>query len=498
MAVALPPIDNAKHGKNERSYSQSSRRSTNVSATERLPRVGNRKERELYEKKMGLRALQKHLTKAETAQYRYSYKHNMCLDMLREGFHLSFKELFLLIQRQNEERLAAGAETLMWTLIMLQDEYDKLDTLRRYLTTAETSFRKGDYSSVYEARFELANYFQQMKDKWLADHFFQTCLETAALIETDSGKTKAEGHCNFGITLEENSVNYDAAKHFEAYYNLAKGHKEDWVKEDIKRGPISFFTDACIHLYRINTTIGNELEQQGEMSSCVQYHVKALENSKESGDKKLEGEASYRLGMTYETMGNLETALLHLNTFYNSCKISKDSEGLGRACDAIAKAYARMGVKDQSIEYLKEFVETAEATGMDAELAKACHNLGNIFNSLGNYKEAGEYFNRAYNISRAMGDSQSIQINRVQSGIAQAHAMLGMYSTVVVNASESREYLERTVDWKSIRANIYEPKADKTGKPAAVEPSPARATEPTEEKNPVEEPQSSGQSEGIN
>ena len=86
-----------------------------------------------------------------------------------------------------------------------------------------------------------------------------------------------------------------------------------------------------------------------------------------------------------------------------------------------------------------------------------------ISNNLqGSYREAGEYFNRAYNISRAMGETDSIQVNRVQSGIAQAHAMLNMYSSIVVNATQSRDFLERTMDWKSIRANIQESKADRS------------------------------------
>ena len=63
----------------------------------------------------------------------------------------------------------------------------------------------GDFQSVYMARYELACYFQQTNDKWLADHFFKTCLETSSFIDTDGGKTKAEGHCNVGLALEENS-----------------------------------------------------------------------------------------------------------------------------------------------------------------------------------------------------------------------------------------------------------------------------------------------------
>ena len=61
-----------------------------------------------------------------------------------------------------------------------------------------------------------------------------------------------------------------------------------------------------------------------------------------------------------------------------------------------------------------------------------------------------------------MGESEAIQVNRVQSGIAQAHAMLSLYSNLVVEGAWSRDCLERTMDWKSIRANIFESRDERS------------------------------------
>ncbi|KAK7097851.1 tetratricopeptide repeat protein 29-like [Littorina saxatilis] len=489
MAVALPPINSPNEAKMPE-WAESGPRGPPSSRLKPM-RKGKKKERDFEEKRYQLRRLQRDLSKADTALYRNSFKHNLCVDMLKEGYHLSFKELFNLIHRQQEEREAAGPESLMWTQIMLKDEHEKLDILQTYLTSSEKAQRKGDFQSVYNARYDLACYFQQSNDKWLSDHFFETCLETAASIDSDGGKTKAEGHCNVGLSLEENGDNFEAAEHFEAYYELAINHLQDWVREDVVRGHLSFFTDAAIHLYRIYTSIGLGLERAKEPERSLEYLINAFNKAKESEDHKLEGEAAYRLGLAYEASGNVQTALLHLNNFYEASKHGGDKDGMGRACDAIAKAYARIGCKDQSIEYLKEFVETAESSGMDAELSKACHNLGNIYNSLGKYKEAGEYFNRAYNISRAMNENEAIQVNRVQSGIAQAHAMLNFYSNIVVEGNHSRDFLERTMDWKSIRANIFESRDVRMRKSMQAEPlQGSKEEEPTksaEETQPLEE-----------
>jgi len=56
---------------------------------------------------------------------------------------------------------------------------------------------------VYQSHHYLAKYFQSTGDKWLADHFYQNCLQYSASVTNDDGKVAAEGHCNVGICLEE-------------------------------------------------------------------------------------------------------------------------------------------------------------------------------------------------------------------------------------------------------------------------------------------------------
>ena len=69
-----------------------------------------------------------------------------------------------------------------------------------------SSFCSENYSDVYKCQFKLARYFQTTKDKWLSDHFFNSCLRTSAGVKDDDGKMAAEGHCNVGLALEENGT----------------------------------------------------------------------------------------------------------------------------------------------------------------------------------------------------------------------------------------------------------------------------------------------------
>ena len=76
--------------------------------------------------------------------YRNSQRQNVCVAMLREGFHRSFEELFSLLQRFEEARQAGGPDNPLWYLPSLQEQPEKLLTLQTHLTRAETAFRAGE------------------------------------------------------------------------------------------------------------------------------------------------------------------------------------------------------------------------------------------------------------------------------------------------------------------------------------------------------------------
>lgn len=387
------------------------------------------------------------LSKQETSVYRNTYKHNLCLDMLEAGYHKSFTELFALIRQQEDERIQAGPESVLWGQTQLDDQHEKLDVLKMQLTKAEEAERHAIFQDVYMARYDLAHYFKQTGDKWLADHFFSTCLHVSSDVQGDAGRTRAEGHCNIGKALEERGDFKEACTHFESYHKLARDHKEEWLIDDTET---SLYNDACIHLYRIYTTIGDQIEA-AEPEQSVSLFQKAYNMAEDSSDAKLTGEAAYRLGLSYAKKHEPETALVHLHVFLDSCTAAEDDEGIGRACDAIAAAHKQLGNIEECIKYLDMFVTVAEKTGQDKAYSRACHNLGAMHNIMGRYDEAHEYFSKAYNISRSTNDTETMSVNRVQYGIAMAHKMLqGMGKHIILG---TRPCIERLCDWKSARAD---------------------------------------------
>ncbi|XP_067948154.1 tetratricopeptide repeat protein 29-like [Watersipora subatra] len=406
----------------------------------------NRKEQEIMLRRERLRDQQPFLSKAETAAYRHSYKHNLCLDMLQAGFHRTFSELHALMLRQSTMREAAGPDSVLWNIPLLETEHDKLDSIKFYLTEAEEAIREGDLKRVYKNRFGLALYFQGRGDKWLSDHFFQTCLEVSS-DEEDGQQRLCEALCFVGLAMEENGELFDTAERFEEYYTLSK-EKSDWRTETGK----AYHTDACDHLTRIYTKISDSLAAD-EKELRVEYLLKAYNTAKEGGDESSAGEAAYRLGLAYIKMSDAKTAQMYLKMYMETCESRNDDIGVGKACEAIARAYDSEGKTAESLKFLVRFVEVAEKSGQDLALATACQNLGYIYNSRGDYAEARKYFSKAFSLSQAKNNRAATESSSVYFGIAHALGMMrGVKSHLTM---EGKLPMSRLIGWKNQRQEEF-------------------------------------------
>ncbi|XP_074445086.1 tetratricopeptide repeat protein 29 isoform X5 [Larus michahellis] len=316
----------------------------------------------------------KGLSKQEAAANRNSYKKNICIDMLRQGYHKSFSELFTLIQKWNALREAAGPGSAIWQQKSLEEQPDKLDQLYHFLTRAEAAQRAGHYEEVYDNQLNLAYCFNDPEEKWLSNYFYEQCFNTAQLVKIDGGKREAHAHANMGLIHEEQGHVMKAAEHYEAFYQLTVGLT--W-KDDTGR---TYNSLACEHLWRIYTLLADKMLENKEHQQAIKTLIKALKMAKEGGDMKMEGEAAYCLSLAYNFAGEQQTALSILNTSVKTFTALCDSAGLGRAYAAIAKILVSQEKVAETIEYLEEFMKAAENAHLSQSLVDACVLLGNIYN----------------------------------------------------------------------------------------------------------------------
>ncbi|KAM5229932.1 tetratricopeptide repeat protein 29 isoform 1-T2 [Hipposideros larvatus] len=388
----------------------------------------------------------KGLSKEEVAAYRNSYRKTICVDMLRDGYHKSFTELFALMEKWDAMREAARVRSIFWSQRPLEEQPDKLDHLYYYLTRAEVAERKEFLEDVYNNINALACYFSNSEDKWVRNHFYQRCFQIAQLIKSDGGKKEAEAHGHMGLLFEEDGQLLEAAEHYEAFHQLTQGR----IWKDETGRFLNLL--ACESLLRIYRLLADKMLENKDYKQAIRILIKASKIAKEGNDKKMEGEASYYLGLAYLAAGEHETALTVLDTYGKISTDLADDLGLGRAYEAIAKVLQSQGKMTEAIKYLKQVVKILRSNFQFLDAVRASTMLGDIYNEKGYYNKASAYFQQAFDTTTELTNIPLMEETKVHYGIAKAHQMMLTVSNYIESADLAS--LNHLLSWKEGRSSI--------------------------------------------
>lgn len=267
-----------------------------------------------------LRAEQPLLTKPETCEYRNEYYQQLCIEILKEGFHEAFAEIYTLVERQEEARRQAGPESAIWSLPRLPEQENELDFLREHLSKAESFKRDENLEAVYDEQVCLAEYFKNsvQHSRWLAKHFFLSSLKTASL---KGGLIQARAHRDVGLILEESGNDKESMSHLQDSYSI--------LNESESPESINLKMEVCQDLTRVYTKVGDAYAKEGILKEQILYLKQAHEKAHESGKKSLEGIAAYRLGVSFNKNRQPEQALGYLKSYLNNSESENDEAGIG-------------------------------------------------------------------------------------------------------------------------------------------------------------------------
>ncbi|XP_068961111.1 tetratricopeptide repeat protein 29 [Petaurus breviceps papuanus] len=399
----------------------------------------------------------KGLTKEEAAGYRNSYKKNICIDMLQHGHHKSFCELFALIKKWHALREAGGIRSIFWMQTPLEELPEKMDQLYFFLTKAEDAELSAHYEEMYNNLYALACYFNNPDDKWLRNYFYERCFKIAQLIKADGGRKEAEAYSHMGLLFEENGQLAEAAERYETFHEMTEGR----LWQDANGHTLN--SVACENLRRIYTMLAERMLNDKEYKHAIRTLLKACEKAKEGGDKKMEGEAAFALGLAYHAAGEFELAKSALNIFSDISTALDDAIGLSRAYEAIAKVLVSQGDMMEALKFLEKVVEMAKNTYQRRRMVEACTMLGDIYNAKGFYTKACEFFKQAFDTTTEFMDIPLVDETKVHYGIAKAHQMMIAVNSYIEAADF--DSLSHLLTWKENRSNIFpEPTTGKNQK----------------------------------
>ncbi|XP_072314789.1 tetratricopeptide repeat protein 29 [Eucyclogobius newberryi] len=394
-----------------------------------------------------------YLSNREILRVTKDLKHNLCVDMLQDGFPRSFSQFFYVLSRDQERRAAVDPGLVDALPPRLEDRPNALRELKERLTQAEHAQRSASWSAICESYLSLGLYFSATKDLWLRQHFLHMCADQEHGNKSRAA-TEARAHLA-EICLQQGELE-DALQ--EAELCLDQAVEGCWLDSS----GASLRTRAQHALWRIYTELHHK-----RYTKTPKLLQRALDIAKDSGNKQIEAEATYNLGAAYQLSGDYKTAKKHLNASIKICEELDDAAGLGKAYKAVAKCLQSEGNVEETVLCLQRFTDPS-TNSLPRDLVDACLILGDIYSKMEESALACEYYQRSYEGAVDLGDVSLLHKTQVLLGRAKAHSMIGQFSWAVRSAS--RPSLRRLIHWKDRRE--WDPSVQEASHSTDIETSP--------------------------
>lgn len=380
----------------------------------------------------------------DASKYRNTFYHNLCIEMLKDGFHLAFRDLFNLVRSEKEIQ----AENADYAEDNIEESEEKLEYIKSQLIVAEIASRQGHSEKIYESQHALSQFFEQIGNFRLADHFYTEAFNTSKQIRGDGRRKEAEANFNLGTSAERKSDYLLAQKLYEEYFALTTDR--DWKSED----GFLLHNHARDCLTNMFITLSEQVPSDKEAEVLLFLH-KAYDLVKgcDDDDSSYVSNVGYLLGCKYDSYGKHDQSIEYLTKYLELCKSHNDNVGVGRAYQALAYAYQRQGNMDKAADNLKTFLSVMENCGDKDTLCSACSDLGALYNYIGKYEQSANYYKRAFKMSQDKNNFNNIELSRCEYGMALAHGLLN--GEVDKISKSSRANIDFLLNWKSERVQSF-------------------------------------------
>ncbi|KAJ4941995.1 hypothetical protein JOQ06_011866, partial [Pogonophryne albipinna] len=265
----------------------------------------------------------------------------------------------------------------------LEQQWDKLETLRRHLSRAEQAENTCSWTVVCDQRLFLAQFFS------CADREQGGQSRPA----TEARACLAEVYLQLG--------DLQAARQ-QADQCLQQAEGEGWV--DSSGRPLRL--RALRALSSVYSRLADAPLEAEDHSEALRLLHRGHSIATEAEDKKLEFDTLLRLGLPIRAQEDHDTLF---NTCMQICVSLHDAEGLGKSYKAMSKSIESEGNTQETLECLEKLVDICRDNGLKRNLADAFLCLGNTYFTMREYSRASEFFLQGYGVSCELGDVALLQ-----------------------------------------------------------------------------------------
>ncbi|GCE16555.1 DUF6788 family protein [Dictyobacter kobayashii] len=169
-----------------------------------------------------------------------------------------------------------------------------------------------------------------------------------------------------------------------------------------------------------------------------------------TGDPLEIGYAHERLGIVAASLGEVNSALEHLNIALTIYERSELVSEMARVCGNLGAVNIVKGAHDEARRYMRRSLELAERSGDLPNMTFVTHNLGDVAQRSGSLREAETWFHQSLELAERINDRERISWSNI--ALASVQADMG-------NLQEALNSIRRAIsisrDIKSTRCIRY-------------------------------------------
>ena len=175
-----------------------------------------------------------------------------------------------------------------------------------------------------------------------------------------------------------------------------------------------------------------------EPDKSLQYSKESIRLAKKLHQRLAEGEANKIAGVAYDTKGNLDSCLWHLNQAKDIFTEQKQNTLLANTISDIALAYYLRGIFEVALRYHFEALKLREAAADKLLISKSYNNIGLVYRARKDYSNAVSYYLRSLAIKKQLSDTAG-QLNSLMN-IGSAYQYQKKYDSALLYGQQTLSF----------------------------------------------------------